>query len=693
MKAFLSHSSKDKGFVDAVTGLLRPGTFELDSLTFDKGTLNSQAILTSLRRSDLFCLFLSKNSVSAPYVDFETQIAIELLASGKLNRLLVICLDDDSFAQASANVRLINIIRKGLLPESVARLIQGHLISAADKSETYQHPFVGREDELHELERQISDYRRPVSRAIYISGNYGSGRRTIAQRFYEHQFPNVGRSFPTISLDLFAGLEELYRRILATLRPTLTIGELLTSINDFNNASEAEKRKLVAELLNSLLTSDEAAFLIDKGGVLTDSGSFTQEIDEVLSLVDAKPHPPAVFISPRMIPSRLRRDQDDISYLAVTSLKRDASERLIGRLLKNKGQTVTDDEMTELVQLSDSHPFNIYRMIDEALKIGIKSFLANPRDFIDWKHRQSSEYLAKISVTPPEASILALLKQFPELDFTAIVEALKFGEDEVSESLSNLTNRHIVEANRDIFSVAPALQIAVERDRRFRLDASTQQRAVKSLATSLSFRLGEGTAPIVLTDAAVLSLLDSEKVAEGFAGALLLPSHFLWIAKRHYDQRHWQDSILSAQKALGGGKRLSMEGQVAAYRYQCLAASRLGDHITFNEGITKLEATAKTDWARSNVAFLKGFNFRLKGTLPQAEEYLRIAYRLSPGNNSAAREIAEICLARGNLNEAERFAREAHSHGPSNPYHIDTLISVLVRKHGKSAKHMPVTCP
>ena len=42
MRAFLSHSSRDKGFVEAVASNLRPGTFELDALTFDAGAMNSQ---------------------------------------------------------------------------------------------------------------------------------------------------------------------------------------------------------------------------------------------------------------------------------------------------------------------------------------------------------------------------------------------------------------------------------------------------------------------------------------------------------------------------------------------------------------------------------------------------------------------------------------------------------------------------
>jgi tetratricopeptide (TPR) repeat protein len=687
MKAFLSHSSKDKGFVEDVTNILRPGTFELDSLTFDKGLLNSQSIIESLKRCDLFCLFLSSNSVAAPYVDFETLLGIEFLASGKVGRFLAICLDEEAFAKASANVRFFNIVRKGLEPENTARLIQGHLISAAEKTAAYSHPFIGREDELVELERQISDHKRPPSKALYISGNFGAGRRTIVQKFYEHQFPNVGRSFPIISLDPFVGLEELYRKILATLRPTITASELRKRVQSFAIAPVEEKRRLVAQLINSLLAANEAAFLMDKGGVLTDAGGLTAELNEVISRLEAKPHPPAIIISPRMVPMKLRRPENDLAYLAVKSLKRESAERIIGRLLKDRGLGVTDDGMNELIKLSDLHPFNIFRMIDEVSERGIAAFLADPRDFIDWKHRQSSEYLAKIDFSKNDTSMLGLLKQLPELDFVAIVEALSLDAATASENLLRLSELHIVESSGDTFSISPALQIAVERDRRFRLKKETQQTAMRLVAKSLAIRLEEGTASIVLVDAAVLSSLDSGETSD-FAAAFLLPSHHVWIAKRQYDQRHWHESIRYAAEALKGSERLSTEGFVAACRYQCLSAARLGEQQIFDEGITKLAAAAKTDWARSNIAFLKGINLRFKGSLPQAEKFFRESYALSPGNLHAARELAEVCLARDNLDEAELFAREAHSHGPANPYLLDTLISVLVRKRGRSAKHV-----
>lgn len=192
-----------------------------------------------------------------------------------------------------------------------------------------------------------------------------------------------------------------------------------------------------------------------------------------------------------------------------------------------------------------------------------------------------------------------------------------------------------------------------------------------------------------MIDAAVLSALENGGELGEIAAAFLLPSHFVWLSKRNYDQKNYPESIRLAREALKGAGRLSSGGIVAASRYLCLSASRIGEDGTYLEGMTVLLRSANDDWARSNIAYLKGFNFRFKGNLPDAETEFREAFRLSPGNVHAAREIAAICLARGNLDEAEAFAREALGHGEGNPYLLDILIAVLIRRTGKSAKNSP----
>lgn len=682
MRAFLSHSSADKDFVERVADTMRPGTYELDSTTFDAGLINSDAIRVALGRSDLFCLFLSRASTRSTYVEFETLLGVEFLARGGISRFLAICLDDDSFALANENVKFFNIIRKSISPESTARIIQGQLISASSKAKNFLHPFLGRENDLKLLDEQISDHRRPNIKSIYLSGNAGTGRRSLASKFYENHFPHVGRVFPTIAIAQYDGPEELYRNILTELRPTMTASELRSRMSSFALADSEQQLRMTAQLLNSLLPSNEAAFLVDEGGVLTDAGAFTSEITGLIDGLESHPHPPVTFISPRMVPQRYRSPRLDVAFLAIKALTWDASVRLMSALLKRRKVEIDTDNLEELTKLSEGHPFNIYQIVEEVSDRGVRAFLANPSDYNEWKHRQTSEYLSKVSLNDNEIIVLALLRNIPELDFDAIANALQLDGSTLADELQRLVLLHIIDSDGDRFRISPALRLAVERDARVKMPSKLQVDATSSVARSLNLRLEEGTAPVSLVDSAVLASIESGEALTEWAAAFLLPSHYVWLAKARYDQRQWVESIHFGLEALKGESRLSTNGLIATCRFLCLAAARIGNDEIFETSVRKLENLAKDNWARSNVSYLKGFQLRMRGRLPAAQDLFQKAIDYHNGNNSAMRELAWIALVRGDLDKAEGLAREAHSYARTNPYLVDMLLTVLVRKGG-----------
>ena len=687
MRAFLSHSSKDKGFVEGVAAMLRPGTFELDSATFDAGLLNSTVIAEALKRSDLFCLFLSKDSVQSSYVAFEILLGTEFFARGQINRFLAICIDEDAFQRAAENVKLFSIVRRATSIEAAAWLTQGALVSAASSDAQFSHPFIGRESSLKELETQVIDPDRPAQRALYVSGNFGTGRRTLVRKFYQNQYPQVGRAFPIVRVEEFDGLDEIHRKVIVAIRPTMGARELATRLAAFGSANTTEKARQIATFFNSMLAFRESCFVLDIGGVLDDGGALHPEVDAILNHLEDRPHPPISIISPRMIPLKSRRASKDVAYCAVRSLTHDESMRLAQRLLRDKGDSATDAQISNIVELSDRHPYNFYRIIEELDARGLANFLASPTEFVEWKHRQSSEYLAKLQLGGIEAALLSLLKILPTLDFQAMADALGEKASEIADALLRLAQLHVVEHFGDEFSVSPPLRIAVERDTRINLPEAKTKQVLAKLADSLALRLDEGTAPIALVDSAVLSAIESGK--ETYATVFLLPSHYVLLAKRRYDQKHYQESIRLAKEALKSSGQLSRTALVAACRFMCLSAARVGDTATFEFGIRRLVDAAKDKWSQSNVAFLRGFNERMKGHLPAAETYFREAYELSPGNYSIARELAAICLARGNLDEAEQFAREAYGISSSNAYVLDVLIAVLTRRLRGRVKENP----
>ena len=157
MRAFLSHSSRDKGVVTEVWDELGPAIAELDSETFDHGLVNAAAILEALERCTLYVLFLSKDALESNAVRYEALHAQELISRGIINRFLVICLDDDAFASAEQEWKVYNFVRKAVGPPQIARLIQHCLLEIRARDKGAEQPFVGRGRELNSAKERLSN--------------------------------------------------------------------------------------------------------------------------------------------------------------------------------------------------------------------------------------------------------------------------------------------------------------------------------------------------------------------------------------------------------------------------------------------------------------------------------------------------------------------------------------------------------
>lgn len=212
---------------------------------------------------------------------------------------------------------------------------------------------------------------------------------------------------------------------------------------------------------------------------------------------------------------------------------------------------------------------------------------------------------------------------------------------------------------------------------------------MRSLADSLTVRIEEGDAPISLIDTTVMVSLESGKPTSKLMEAFILPSHSVWLAKRHYDAKRWRDSIRMAREAIKGRSRLSKSGAVAACRYLGLAAARINDQDTFLFGLNELKKVADDNWSRSNTYFLEGFNLRLSGKLREARKCLISSYELARGNRSTSRELASVCLNLNLPDEAEKYAREAYETAKRNPFIIDIFISCLIQTKKRDCKSDP----
>ncbi|HEX4042429.1 MAG TPA: toll/interleukin-1 receptor domain-containing protein [Xanthobacteraceae bacterium] len=249
MRAFLSHSSADKGLVEKIALILGGSNTELDSLTFEEATVNAQAVQAALKRSSVFVLFASEASVDSPYVNFESLRAEELNARGIIDRILVICIDNISFLKIRETLKHFNVVRTTSSLHAIARLIQHQLLLASTRAQSRHQPFVGRNTEIAEAKDQLIDPARVPIRAIFVSGNAGIGRRTFVRKLYSDVFPYVRSIFPEIELGLLDGYAELFRKLIDVNTPIVAVSEFKTLIETFDRLDEPQK---AAEIANNI---------------------------------------------------------------------------------------------------------------------------------------------------------------------------------------------------------------------------------------------------------------------------------------------------------------------------------------------------------------------------------------------------------------------------------------------------------
>jgi hypothetical protein len=186
MKAFLSHSSKDKEFVQAVAELLNRQYCLLDEKSFDTGIEFKKSIEESLDDSSVFVLFASKDAMESVWVDFEIEEAWYQRLRKNLTSSLVYLIDSSIDTSSLPEWLKRALVRRNNSPQQIARDIRNHLNNLL--LARHSPFFTGRSQDIGLLENALTpldDLIPPHSFLIW--GLPGIGRRTLIK----HVIPSV----------------------------------------------------------------------------------------------------------------------------------------------------------------------------------------------------------------------------------------------------------------------------------------------------------------------------------------------------------------------------------------------------------------------------------------------------------------------------------------------------------------------
>lgn len=676
MTAFLSHSSKDKGFVEAVAAEMGPLEYELDSETFDY-TLNVRAIRRALARSNVAVFFLSAHSVASSFVAEEQRQTLEAIGKAAIKRVIVFTIDDTGFRSLPDWLRDHNVVQRVNNPKICARRIQALLLEA-DLEDEPEMLYLGRDADEAALRKVLRAPAAETPVALHMVGFHGIGRRTFLQQTLGKLFPRLYAAFPTITVSRYQGVDDIYRSIYRLVRFSSN-HEQVVEFTQFSDSSFPRQVELITELIFQMAEQGEMLTVFDDGsGILTEAGEYYPHWSGIIQLITQIRRPVISFIQTRVQPFRYRLPNTVSFYQKLDALSLEAAKEIIAFSLKQKSVDFTGGQVEAIAKLSGGHPFNIRFAVGLAANYEVEPFLADPRSFIAWRDRRGEEFLAEISFDELECDIIAILLDYKYLATAAVIQLLSKPLGTVMEALRNLQDFCCVEFRDGMFHLASPIQEAARRDERFMRDADWHRNAAEIILQSVSEYESAQDVPLSLIETATLAAVRTNSAPE-YIRLLVLPSHLLLVAREQYDQGRRVKCIELSRQAFEYRNRMTIDAQVETLRIWALSAARLGDQKEFAEAKSHLAALRNPASSRA-LAFVEGLKARIEGREDDAERFYKEAWELAPNNASINRELAKLYLRQKQYADAEAYARQAYNISPTNPFVLDIMVDMLQGK-------------
>lgn len=687
VRAFLSHSSKDKFFVAPVYKSLTAARVHYDEATFEKGESSAAEIYRAMVNSDVFVLFLSENSIASPWVQTELLLGQQHFSSGLIKKILVFLLDDLDVERIPDWLRVF-IYHKTQSPGVISTAIRSALFEISVANNSTLQLFMGRDKELGAVKDKLSDLTDDAPLALFFGGNEGIGRRTLAKRAVKDVHPQL-MSFPVeITLGDKEGDVEFFRFLLNQGEANPFMKEI-ERVDQYLLMDQQGRTDAILSLVEKIASHRQIIFLRGKDSIVNDEGLLASWLSAVISKLTSSSWPKLVIFARRMISPGKRGRYPGVAFFSVNSLELPDSRKLLAIWLKHLQANIDQSLSDEIVQYVNGHPRNIQLAAALAAEFGTARLQTERAEFLDALRQQARALLDGITLDSDREKVLALFREYEYLSPEDLFVAADMDEASLSKTMSYLTEHGIIESDGHYIRLAPYLLDALSRfdwsdsAKGFIIDCRERLLARLEVLTTQDY------VRISTIDNGILTALrQNRRISNVLLSRCLLPSHLLRVAREFYDRKEFSKAIELARRALEGKEKLSEEAQIEALRLICLSCVRLGKDDELLDALDILESYTERLASRT-AAFVRGFKARYDGKLEIAEEKFRLAYKLGGERNfHILRELAQLAKLKEDFAEAEVFARTAMEIAERNPYIIDTLLEIIIERHKDDQKFL-----
>ncbi|MBP1044631.1 tetratricopeptide repeat protein, partial [Vagococcus sp. BWB3-3] len=522
-RAFLSHNGADKPFVLDVYKELGHVNAVIDSHQFIEGVDLRNQINTYILNSEVFVLFASKESLSAPWVTYELNIAEMAVLNRDIANILVILIDKD-ITHANLPKWLQNsLIRYVETPKIAASLIRSILETKVESL------FLGRGEDQEKFARHYFSSDRN-SRNLVFFGLDGIGRRSFAKYIVKQNFNLLLSS--EYQIEGSKSLISLYRDLLLDSMTGLSISKIDENIRCFSELELAEQVSEILNYLNNFAKHNQVPILVDKGGMLNSEGEFKTEILELMNQINKTDNLFVMFLLTRN-PRGYNNNLYFVSFVPPLSLESSA------QLLKQycnvfHSINISKEDSNTVGDYIAGYPPAVRIASNDIHLYGIDMVKESPVNLIHYNKGVFDEYINN-NIKKEEEYLLKIINNFGSLSLKILMNLVP----DSNKLINRLIDLSIVTLNVDSQSYSISTPVVNALNQRYGV---LNKNDYKSIVGRLKNEyLNSDNVPDIKTlDVLIVCLLRSD-VNNGLDKfkKLILPSDIYKSAMSAYKSKDW----------------------------------------------------------------------------------------------------------------------------------------------------------
>lgn len=672
-KVFLSHSSKQKGYVEIVARQLGKQRVVYDAWSFEEGNKTLDEIYAGIDASGVFVLFISRESLVSSWVEKEIFKAEEYIKQGRLKRFLPIIVDntihhDDKnipdWFRDEFNLRYIakptkaaNLIRQAL------RVVTWDL---QPRKKSLDQLFIGRNTELKLFQERLYDIDKNIPFCVVISGLPTIGRRRyIKQCLINSTTIRPQYDAPIITLDGRNSIEDFITRIFALGYSQINASETL----NLSKRPIEDKVKLAAKLITEIGNTKDILFVEDNFSITNKTGHFAKWFLELLREFDTYDYIGLCIISQSKIQNKYNRTINNLFCVNIPELDNNERVGLFTSLLKIEEINLSKDDIVLISDIFMGFPEQIFFTISLIKDEGVDYVKEHLNEIVDFNSEKVSRIINEYS-SPLEKQVLKIFSSIEFISLSLLEEILQDDFQEAKTIMERLVNNLIViglGSAKENWRLNDAVKDYIQR-LGYNLDNKYEQNLLNHVKKeSLEYVLD----PEQDVSDFIITIKEALKHNIPVPSKYLVPSHYVNAMRELYNyEGRYNEVIILADQVLQNERFYDTKITMEIRYWLCMSLARIRDprmltEVQYFSGISK--------------KFLLAFYYRMTGRLNDAKEHLIGILEIMPEHAKAKRELIQVYSNLEAFSDAYEYAKETYYHDKNNPYAIQSYFRCVLK--------------